>query len=1302
MYRLSLLFVFCALCNSGWAQSQATPMDWYRFGDKTSKSTLPDTKDERLSGIDTSVTDASRVTLSTRLPGVGIYEKQLPDKNFWQAAYAPGCSFGEPGTPSVPVFSQMLLVPNGASVIVKVNPGEPRILNEIELAPVQAPLPDSYVMGTPQFVRDDAIYTSDAEFPGKFFEQLPTSEMRGQQQVQLWIYPYQYNPQTKTLKIYDQMQLDVSFKGGGEPIPANLKSENFEQLYRRMMPNADVVIALQEKIAKTRVLPQAAEKGNGSTGGCELLIICDPLFNAAAQDLADWKRMRGIKTKVVTTAITGSTTGEIKTYIEDSQAWSPAPEFVLLLGDAEYIPTFYETTHASDAYTVTDGGLIQGKIASDRYYGELTNDWSADLYVGRLPVDTAAEAQIVCDRIITYEKTPPDSVAHDDFYERIAVCAYFQDTDDGDTYADRRFAKTSEDIYQFLDSEGYAPERIYNTEAGTTPLYWSQDGRWIFENDTIGGDIPEYLKKPDFAWDGDRLDITSAIENGSFLVTHRDHGARILYSNPAGFWYEGGWEAPAYTESNAYHINNPGLPPVVWSMNCMTGWFDNETDPAGLPYYETDGTTTMNFYSKAADESIAEYFLLNDDGGAVGVIGASRVSYSGFNDRLTWGFMDAIWPGFIEYHSGDYDDVQGSYQMGPAFEYGRNYLLSKYFIFMANTQTAMDEFHWFGDPSMEIWTAAPESFNVQHRADMARGEYNTMTVTVKTNLLVAIKGARVTISRPEAPNDYWTALTDGAGEANFDGLTPTDLGDYDVIVTKHNYRPYVGTIESTSSSPYVTSITQDAPVNTNQQEVDFIVAFNETVNNVGAANFSLSTTGLSGAYIDSVFGFGAARVVRVNTGTGDGTAMILLDDPTGIVDNEGYSMAGAIYFSENYFIDKTAPDCTVTGPFDPTTDSPMTFSIEFTEAVTGLTTDDFSVINGSKDSLAGSGDGPYTLTVTPIAQGEVSCYVMASGATDDAGNGNNRSDAWTTTFDTVGPTVNLVCLDDEFTSQSPLAFELQVNEATNGLALEDFTIVNGAAQNLERWGLDYRFEIVPDAEGYVTAKLNAAGLHDMAGNNNDDESNRCIITYDTTPPVGTMQVVGDDCTSLSTVTIAITGNDLFSGDSLMMRLCKLGAPWDPWEPYTIYKTIELSDYDGVQTICLDLCDEAGNITVEVIRLEVERDTLAPQSTLTLPEGPVGTHQIAIEWEVLEEGAGVRQVKLEWDRNDDAWQSLALFEEATGTVDFNTALEGRGDGVYRFRMHATDLAGNTESEGDSGTVEVNAGPNAVQAGWALYY
>jgi len=140
--------------------------------------------------------------------------------------------------------------------------------------------------------------------------------------------------------------------------------------------------------------------GEAPIGPGTYLMICpnNASVLAAVEPLADWRRRQGYNVMVVTTAETGGTNSQIRSYLQGQYNTLEIPlEFVCLVGDANgsvAVPTFRENHSGYNGegdhdYTRLDGG-----------------DPLSDVHLGRLSVSTVASLQTVVDKIISYETDP--------------------------------------------------------------------------------------------------------------------------------------------------------------------------------------------------------------------------------------------------------------------------------------------------------------------------------------------------------------------------------------------------------------------------------------------------------------------------------------------------------------------------------------------------------------------------------------------------------------------------------------------------------------------------------------------------------------------------------------------------------------------------------------------------------------------------------------------------------------------------------------------------------------------------------
>lgn len=634
----------------------------------------------------------------------------------------------EVGKPELPVFGRFIAVPKGASVQVEVLDAKHENLQGFHIYPAQEPIPAA-MDGEPGFALDEAFYSADAFYPAELVEVESGAVIRGQDVVIVRVFPMQYNPGTSELRVCSFLRLRVNFVGGkGADRDPRLRSPYYDRLLQSLLVNRDVLGATALSSSDVRL---------SSANGCDFLIITHPDFLTAAETLATWRRQKGLDTEVRTTTQTGSTAEAIKSYIQNAyNTWDPAPSFVLLLGDAEFLPTNYVTPHFYENNRL---------IGTDLYYATVDgSDYFPDLSIGRIPVDTAAEASAVVDKIISYERHP---TADTGFYNRIIMVGYFQDSD-LDGYEDRSFILTSEQIRDYLVSQGYTVQRIYEAPTSSNPTNYN-NGTYA-----SGEPLPpDLLRSNGFQWNGNATDITNAINAGAILVNHEDHGAPDK------------WGYPRYTTSNIDNLNNgDNKLPVVFSMNCQSGWFDNETDnepatPDSVVYF-------------------AEKFLRRSGAGAVGVVAATRTTFSGHNDSINKGMIDGIWSDFLSYsQSGPFASPQR--YMGHVLDYGKMYYAS---VFSATTvrKIQFEAYHYFGDPAMQIWIAPPTQMSVSH-AEQCEPGATSFDVDVNVN------GAVVTVVKD---GQILGKATASGGQATVPLSPAPTSGEIVVTVSEPNYVPY--------------------------------------------------------------------------------------------------------------------------------------------------------------------------------------------------------------------------------------------------------------------------------------------------------------------------------------------------------------------------------------------------------------------------------------------------------------------------------------------------------------------------------
>lgn len=194
---------------------------------------------------------------------------------------------------------------------------------------------------------------------------------------------------------------------------------------------------------------------------------------------------------------------------------------------------------------------------------------------------------------------------------------------------------------------------------------------------------------------------------------------------------------------------------------------------------------------------------------------------------------------------------------------------------------------------------------------------------------------------------------------------------------------YTWTVDLTA--PQVVSIMRVGNSPTNANAVQFLVTFSEAVTNVDSNDFVVVADGVSGAAVSGISGSGSTRTVTVNTGSGDGTLRLDIPDTATITDLAGTGISNKPFTDgESYTIDKTPPQVVsiTRNMLSPTNAQQVTFTVTFSEPVTGVTPEVFTVVTTGtiQDayvvSVTGSGT-TYTVTVdTGIGSGTIRLDVL--------------------------------------------------------------------------------------------------------------------------------------------------------------------------------------------------------------------------------------------------------------------------------------------------------------------------------------
>ncbi|MBD8051744.1 beta strand repeat-containing protein, partial [Limnohabitans radicicola] len=194
------------------------------------------------------------------------------------------------------------------------------------------------------------------------------------------------------------------------------------------------------------------------------------------------------------------------------------------------------------------------------------------------------------------------------------------------------------------------------------------------------------------------------------------------------------------------------------------------------------------------------------------------------------------------------------------------------------------------------------------------------------------------------------------------------------------------TVPPDTTAPTVT-VTDNA-AGTANGAVTYTIAFSEAVKGFDASKITASAGTLSD-FVASADGK-TYTIVLTPPANATGTAQLSVST-TGVTDAAGNAAVAPTVAAQAYDTvppDTTAPTVTVTDNTAGTANGPVTFTVKFSEAVTGFDASKLSLSGGSLGALTKVSDSEYTVVATPAANatGTLQLSVSTAGVADAAGN----------------------------------------------------------------------------------------------------------------------------------------------------------------------------------------------------------------------------------------------------------------------------------------------------------------------------
>jgi len=337
-----------------------------------------------------------------------------------------------------------------------------------------------------------------------------------------------------------------------------------------------------------------------TSNAADYVIITHPAFMEPAKKLGEHRATDGtyrVKVVDVTDVYDEFNYGQCSPQaIKDFLAYAyfnwqpPALTYVVIIGDATFdFRGIMKDLYVSPPETI---GFIPthyvyttfGETSSDHWFTTVSGiDYLPDFYLGRIPVETPEQAADVIDKIIRYESIRPNGS-----WRRLIISIA---DDDATNSNDDIFKDSLNEISQNYTLLGFDTKKLFLEDViddvNANPLKY-------------GGLNPGQVMKQM---------ITEELGKGAVLVQYAGHGGRFVWAHEIIF------DKPAVEK-----LQPTEKLPFLLVFSCYNGYFD-----------------------KAHREpSMTERLLRLPNGGIVGMLSATRLTYGPGNDELNKIIFDNI------------------------------------------------------------------------------------------------------------------------------------------------------------------------------------------------------------------------------------------------------------------------------------------------------------------------------------------------------------------------------------------------------------------------------------------------------------------------------------------------------------------------------------------------------------------------------------------------------------------------------------------------------------------------------------
>lgn len=646
-------------------------------------------------------------------------------------------------SPALPFIDMNILIGEGEEVqSISYSRNDTLVHNNVVIVPTPSAEPTNTLL-TPQLGTRDITYT-DTIYPQENVQIGGTFVMDGYRVFGLRVSPFIYHTDNRHLFFIDTLniQLNLTQRNVARKNPMRAMTEteggnNMKDIIANLVINPDELTALYGG----SLSPTGDSLMVAALPTYDYIIVTNDSLKPHFQALADWKRTKGLQTKILTIeeivqTYTGSTIQQkIKNALYDYYNGTyHGLKYVLLGGDIDIVPAqgcyatssgHTETNMPTDLY-YTSFQTMDWNTNGNTYYGEIEDSvvLGQDIFLSRVPVSNIQETNAFVKRLILYEKGTNTMTGC-----RLLMCGNKL----GTYFNENGHVRSDAQIYgQYLYTNYIEP-------------YWNHTRKLLYDTMTnfYGGNSYDFTAQ----------NLQTELSQGYPFVFVDTHGSNTTW----------GMETePHYKSTDALSLVNA---------------LSTEMDGCGTTHIITSACLTNAF--DYTNTCLSEAFIRNPNSGVLTYTGCSRYG---------WFYKQAKIMGPSNQYNAQFFKTLFTH---PTKRYGEIVAAMKaHFYTRSNTNST---YRWLlfginpiGDPEMPIFTSLPKNFlNVTK-------SYQNGVLLITTG----VENCTICVtSKDDSGMDFFNVVPDTSSTSFY---LPTNT--YNICITCPGYIPY---IETFSNEAYI-------------------------------------------------------------------------------------------------------------------------------------------------------------------------------------------------------------------------------------------------------------------------------------------------------------------------------------------------------------------------------------------------------------------------------------------------------------------------------------------------------------------